>query len=1284
MPRKTNPADIKTGPGKTVPGQDEQDIPVLVGSGVSDGIGGVGHIPPGGGLPDARPGLTPPWGPGAGGGGGEPGLKAHLESLRAHNAVAIVVNGHPDLLQSLSVEGALDELMGNLPPRPPMVGEEFNYISGYSGITDWGALKLNDSSIQLRQPLISRLDNQPSRVYPYYLTAPNPTSDWGTEGLPTNENIYGADPQTDRFWNVPDYPAGSPIGHMYGGGIGFMVAGGFTEEDPSNPGSFLVQRSNKLLPSTVTFWPVITFSGTVHPADRGVLALLHLPIFTPTIQDFLDQPLLERCLAALLLGQGMTGSACQSPEDPGGFGNPCDGGAGGIFFPGEDDDGNFDPFAFPGMASGQFNLDELHTGVYSFIPAALPPPYDDLDNDGSPGAQHKYDVPIPAPGQVRLGTDPSADPANPPLSWGIPILGATVNAYDTTSGPWPPATVIGAPYAGEPRVGLSVLMNSNFFGYRLPMLTDYSQDTGLKYTPRGAYPTTTIEVARYFQSTAVYGIPDENEPFQWDLPTPTSYSLDQAGNYPAFEEDAWLWQIARFRHSIVLSGNEDASAPPSDTKMTLGTYLLIHFKSEDDFERFVRDGEMPDSVYSASVDPAVCPAGPNAECALVNQLLALDSHKPYGPAFEYGYSATSYHTTESKVQMGRTINDQAVARTDFTLAAYDWEIPPFADGPGMVWNSGVAYFTPHNWEDDQAFRFYELGVTVDDAWNGSYRTDDKLLDGDPPVPPARMSSPNPAFLGLAPFSYEPGSYEPPGAWSDTYYHRTQRIEFPFSMLGEDGSANPYDDDHGPQDADVLDLQMPNEQHIIFHGDEFTPSFSTNAIPRFFIRRPLGHLEAEHVADPEPDDSNLLDLIGHGKILQPISEGRVLFHSTKFNPDNTTGRYGNFIVTPPGATPVPTFPELFEMDKFTPRDTYEPFLDEVYRYRSNWDGVAEDSYLIGPGMNGYASGPIPVPVKAGLVGDATYVTTRTDFADASWVQNYDMFYWLTGADPGYGHLQYELQVCGLPDRNPTVYSWARYPFPSAGLLRYPNVDYVAPPTVYRPNAADIATLIQPPPAFVHAAQPDYSVCVDTRTYVRAFDAAFVGFGGSKVVAAAGQPFVVFRVDGLHWEDFAYTAPGPGNAQGTDGKIAIMVKVPGLTTWMDLGRRDGDGPSKQDQSLDGAGCAVIGPETFNGIDDNTGVVFTQVKVNVGPYVNLAQGQDQGSGAYEVPVLVKVIMEPMVEGVYDFTTNDSGGAAGSRAGSGLNAYEAKGLIGLRLVHPDDVETYYDWTELVPLLGP
>ena len=178
-------------------------------------------------------------------------------------------------------------------------------------------------------------------------------------------------------------------------------------------------------------------------------------------------------------------------------------------------------------------------------------------------------------------------------------------------------------------------------------------------------------------------------------------------------------------------------------------------------------------------------------------------------------------------------------------------------------------------------------------------------------------------------------------------------------------------------------------------------------------------------------------------------------------------------------------------------------------------------------------------------------------------------------------------------------------------------------------------------------------------------------------ASGQTFVTIRVDGLTLEDFLYTPPGPGGATGVDAGlytgIGISVKIPGLTTWMDLGRSDGDGPSKLDPLQDGAGCKVIGPETFNGIDPDSGMVYAQVKVNVGPAITLADGQSlvpaPGITVYETPVLVKVTMS-LLAADYDLTqVATSAGQFDGVTRPGALPSLVRGLCGIRIVHPDDL---------------
>jgi hypothetical protein len=228
---------------------------------------------------------------------------------------------------------------------------------------------------------------------------------------------------------------------------------------------------------------------------------------------------------------------------------------------------------------------------------------------------------------------------------------------------------------------------------------------------------------------------------------------------------------------------------------------------------------------------------------------------------------------------------------------------------------------------------------------------------------------------------------------------------------------------------------------------------------------------------------------------------------------------------------------------------------------------------------------------------------------------------------------ETQVAGLPERAPAFDYPVLDPFPSRGILLYPKTDYS---TGYRPSlaAGDLTS-----------AQWSYSSATGDKEYNRAFDANFSR--DASPVSASGQPFVRLRIWGLRLADFAYAAPGPGSLD-----IAILVKVPGLTTWMDLGRPDGGGSSKQDVALDGAGCMVVGTETFDAMDQESRLYYSQVKANTGPFANLFTNT-----LGEAPVLVKVIIRDTAGGrALDFT----------QGGPTSDPSTVRGMVGVEVVRP------------------
>ena len=947
---------------------------------------------------------------------------------------------------------------------------------------------------------------------------------------------------------------------------------------------------------------------------------------------FLAQDLLDRVVAALLLGQGITGGDCIRWDPSVGAPTVCDGDPGGIFAVGTDENGNYNPMAYPGQATGQYNLNEIHTGISTIAPEQLPPPWNDFDGDGTVGAPREPNSELPAPGQVRLGTVAAAVSGEAPvLPYGIPILGATHDAYEDYL---IHAGTVDSHYA----IGKTFIETSNFFSYRLPVLSSYWPRSGLRHTPKGVDPLSTKETARYFfpetpydntQSDLVYELADS--PGDWRLHTAGAYTwgrslFEDETDFPytdgeeepsdqdlPFSQDGWFWQIARYRHSFYV---EDG-----DTVGAKGTFWFFHFKTEEDFEKFARDGIMP---WDATDGYELYGAHPNGEAIedyanLVNEDPGTGVNPHEAP--EYGYRGLGYFLNKSSVYLADS-DDQ----DDIAFANHVWQ---WTDGGvTMMRSSGVAHFNPMDIAAGvPLFTISTLNAQVNgggaaDPWTAVYRVDDNPLTG-AALPPARVSSPNPAFLYVGHFSYDEDAGAPtmtvPPAFAVPRNVRKQRIEFPYDYLGAFNEAN------GPDFADNLTMQLGLGETIRPDGDTNYPAFSMNARPRAFVRRPLAHEDWEDAVQP-----SYVAGTGAGQACVAVDTREVLFHSTVFTVGAGAGNgpYGNFIT---GAPNSPAYASLGTALK----DTEERFLDEVYRIHQGFGGMAAGvggDQLRGPGMQGWVAGFISTPIRVGHTIDATWIP-------ASWVQ--------TGTHDDNNCLNnnpFELQVGGLPDRNPPLSDWVKYAMPSSGILQYPKVDYTAG---YAPDLASEGVT-----------QPDYSACAGTRSFTRALDVAFENSGTAEAVE--GTVFVTLRIDGIRLEDFAYTAPGPGH---TANGIAVLVKVPGLTTWMDLGRPDGGGPGKQDPVLDGAGCKVSGQYTYDYIDRETGVAYCQVVANVGPVAALQKNSDD-----TVPVLVRVVMRdaPALSSNYDFNheyNSDTSTWTGT-TGPGISSRFVRGIVGLRLI--------------------
>jgi hypothetical protein len=887
--------------------------------------------------------------------------------------------------------------------------------------------------------------------------------------------------------------------------------------------------------------------GAIYPADRGVLAFMHWPA-GGDIAAFLAQDLTDRCVGALLMGQGILD------------GSP------------------------------------------------LRAPWDDKDGDASPGWKRVIATNVPGPGQVRLGTDPAADkgPGFAPVQpYGIPILGGDESCYDDGGGS-PPAS---------PLDNMHITAEEPFFRYRLPYLADYSQETGLKWTPSGVTGTETTakEKARYF------GVPP--------IVATGVTELDQAGDFSDFPGDNYAWQVARFRFRFDFPYTGGATDFEEH-----GTYFFVHFKREKDFEAFVRDGIMPDDatdgyeVYSAV--PAFLP-DPSIEATgnRVNEETSTTVFAPAGPAPDYGYKAAPYHVMRTNVfeePDGFTIDPLDVSVSTATLVAAD-----------TMFVSGVPYYIPRDQGTGLSSSNLRVDVTVDNFWLNSYRTDDRALTGGTTAP-ALLSSPCPALIGLSPFAWTPGTFSTGTGAAGSFYTdssffiRNQRIEIPFTHLDGTGA---FTDADGPVLADDLEITGASYPVIDFTGDISAVSFCTDARPRVYLRTPRGN------SSLAPDDGiqppNLG--VGLGAGIAPTvnaSTDNILFHSTSFDPVNVTGRYGNFRTV--GAPPTVVYSNLVS----STRDDTDFFVDEVYRYAHPAGGVGPgapldalygagaNAAIDGPGMGAWVGGPIETPVQVG------WTPAPSVWQSVSWVQN-DVHLASLVAAPF-------LQVSGQPDRNPRLREGQVYGVLPYGLCLYPHKDYS---TGYDPVG------------------PDYSSETGIKTWTRVLD--------TDRHWPAGQPFVKLRIDGLQLQDFAHAPGNVGSLAGTEG-IAILVKVPGLTTWMDIGRVDGSGPSKQDALLDGAGCQVVGPDTFDAVEDVTQNVYCQVMVHVGPVANLyaMTGLHSPSGIAgvdlgKVPLLVQVRMDAQaasfnLEESYDPGTKTFTGLPDPSAAPG----DVRGLMAIRVV--------------------
>jgi len=982
-------------------------------------------------------------------------LAAHVNDPQdAHPASAISTTGSGGQFDGDDVQENLDELSALVPTRPPTVGN-WSRVLAFSGITDWGSLKLLDGGFVDRGDVTPPDPNNPTNdffVYGEFWWPPFETQNISSSPNPPGDvfTIPGNDPATDPTFNID--PAGTGDPTYTGGGPGTTHQGGFTRSQP-------VIETARIL-AQGPGGPVVV-SGSLYPGDRGVVALFHWPA-GGDVAAFLAQPLGDRVIAALLCGQGVN--------------DQCDGDPGGIF-----SEGAPDVFAFPGRASGQFDLVELHSGVDGQTGDLIPP------------------GPDPAAGQVRLGTDPLAGPV---ILNGIPILGGTTIARGGGN-------------------------DNNYFRYRLPYLDDYSSTTGIAFTPD-------IQKPRYFQKPVVS--------------VAAGTDLSQAGDFADFPKNYWTFQVARYRHRFLLD------SPPDDQ----GSYLLLHFRREADFEAFARDGIMPDDVgfgYELWSAEMVNYANPESTDNLI------DVSDPSEPI-----TSGAYH-----VHRSATFEDPDTTPTS-TALTYTYQV----EQDEVMFCSGVQYFLPNgsgagtNWQIDT------LNWSVSNLWANSYVLGTGV--GATYVTPGLWHRvPAILYLGIGTASTQILDGSGPGFDGFSVY---QRMDFPYSSLGS--VSGPFDLTNGPQPGDSADIVLTGvDTPVRFNGDDAQCHFWFDGRVRMFGRKPLGSdtptTPATTFLFPNPG----LD--------------QILIHTTSHAPSYASqGVYGNFKTGPGDNPPRPTLEDQR-------KDVEERFYDEVYRVAESAMVSLDPTFNVGMGVGNLVGPGLPFPASTIELPVRFASEALVAFGFASYLRT-DLHLLDLATAPAVAN---EAQVSGLPDRDPPATEGAENPCPFSGMLIYPQVDYTSG---FRPSVAD---------GDVTTPQPDYNVVADPeRVYIRVFDAAYSN-DANQENGVVGQNLLTFRIDGLERSDFAYWPPGPGSPW-----IAIEVKIPGLTTWMDMGRADGGGPSKQDPLADGAGCQVFGSSvSFDGRDATTGTVYAQVRINVGPAANVFANTGAVAVAGVAPVMVRV---------------------------------------------------------------
>ncbi len=1105
-------------------------------------------------------------------------LDAHVDNpTGAHPATAIsILDPYTRYFMGPNVEGALNELAALVPPPMGGVGSEGVAWLGStnSGVPDWGILKLWDGIL----PFTGNPAADPHAVYPYYYRAPVTASGYGLTGA-------GVEPATDPTFNVLD-------GVYTGGGDGTTHAGFVTLTMGAGAAGYPTWRMLTAIAN-----PAAVVSGIVSPADRGVLALVKWPTGTEpdpapaaSVAD-----IQARCVAAILLGKGILDNGCDG--EPGGVFVEATGGeralasvkylanpAAGYTYTLDLSSvgGPAAPVTFTAVAGVPANPYEFQVGgalaataenfalalnnlYYSEVLAAIP-------NAGT------VDIYLRAPGTV--GNSPTTTISCTAAPGDIGVVDFS-GGTDAILSPYTfPGRAAGQYNLDEVHKGLSTTTGDDPFfnpaAGQVRLLTDPAAVTFAPATVLGGLPIFGATASAIGTATALPGFPfsigggTNSNFFAYRLPYLKDYSAASGLIYtPATEKP-------RFTTPIVPAAvvTLDPAGAYENFTTDFWAYQIARYRHRFELTpppalAITRtDGNYAlvhfkkEAYFEAYVRDGVVPT--SDQLWSVNLVQWTGNTPPYD-LVENLVTDTPSVSTANPMNRSEVVEDKngafapAPFGLSFTLGT--------AAGPTKMYCSGIEYYVPIDVTTVSTpnIAITDLSFTYPSVFDRGYRSHDTVPVAGPLSTDDRKYAlnQNPVFVSLASFSYEGDE----ALGTSTIATGSPGVTtFPAEL----GSIRRQRIEFGyadltlaatadPAPADVASYNFavaPYTKGIYFTGDPNYPVFTTDAKVRVFLRRPM-------VVDlatgyPEPIT---------GTTVPNSSVDTILYHSMQEGTATATVPYGN-----------PNNPALRGLTNTKDRD--ERFLDEVYRYPEDWAPLAapDATQLQGPGL---PFGPAPISVPVRPVAGGGY--------DGWYLGGYNANALTTGGpDP---NLNNGLQVAGLPPRDPSYKEGLTSPAPYRGLLVYPQTNY----------SAGYA------PAQALGPASDYSVLTGDRVYVRAFDA---GAGN------AGTSTVTFRLWGVDITDFQYAALTAPGATG----MAVMVKVPGLTTWMDAGRADGTGPSKQDIALDGAGCLVT---YTTGTDTASQIFHTDITVSLSPAALFINGEGK------CPVLVKVILKDNATG-------------------------------------------------------